>query len=284
MVGNGDSAISSLLIATDGSVYADVATECGAWLAARLGARITALYVIDARRLAGHFIKHVSEILESFPYEGVIERVRDYYRKQGDEALRRAAKICERFGVECETELRTGNVVKVISDESANADLLMIGERGEDEELETGFLGSVSEKLVRKVNHPVLLTGLQVREFKRALLAYDGSEAARRAMKLLAILAAALGMEVEAVQMVEEGEPTTALKEVISYFKNYPVRLSTHYLLSDTHAVIIEHAKEMNCGLMVMGAYNNRLGESLALGTTTDYLLRNSPIPVLVHH
>jgi nucleotide-binding universal stress UspA family protein len=285
MNSNGEhSGISSLLIATDGSVYADVATECGAWLAARLRARITVLYVIDARRLAGHFIRNISEILESFPSEGIADRVRDYYRKQGNEALKRAASICERYRVTCQTDLQTGNVVKIVADASADADLLVIGARGEDEEFETGFLGSVAEKLVRKVNRPVLLTGLQFREFRRALLAYDGSAAAREAMKMLARLAAALEMDVDAVQMVEEGESTTVLKDVVSYFKNYPVRLSTHYLTGDSHAVIIEHAKEIGCDLMVMGAYDSRLADSLALGTTTDYLVRNSPVPVLVHH
>lgn len=285
MVGNGkQSRISSLLVATDGSVYADVATECSAWLASRLGARVTALYVIDARRLTGHFIKHIEEILESFPSEGISERVRDYYRRQGHDALKRAARICERYGVTCLTRLQAGNVVKVVADESAQADLLVIGERGEDEELETGFLGSVSEKLVRKVNRSVLLTGLEVREFRRALLAYDGSEGAREAMKMLALLATQLGLEVDAVQLVEEGEPTTALKEVVSYFKDYPVHLSTHYLSGDSHSLIIDHAKESRCDLMVMGAYDNRLAESFALGTTTDYLLHTSPVPVLVHH
>ena len=285
MNSNGEhSGISSLLIATDGSVYADVATECGAWLAARLRARITVLYVIDARRLAGHFIRNISEILESFPSEGIADRVRDYYRKQGNEALKRAASICERYRVTYQTDLQTGNVVKIVADASVDADLLVIGARGEDEEFETGFLGSVAEKLVRKVNRPVLLTGLQFREFRRALLAYDGSAAAREAMKMLARLAAALEMDVDAVQMVEEGESTTVLKEVVSYFKNYPVRLSTHYLTGDSHAVIIEHAKEIGCDLMVMGAYDNRLADGLALGTTTDYLVRNSPVPVLVHH
>ena len=285
MNSNGEhSGISSLLIATDGSVYADVATECGAWLAARLRARITVLYVIDARRLAGHFIRNISEILESFPSEGITDRVRDYYRKQGNEALQRAASICERYRVTCQTDLQTGNVVKMVADASVDADLLVIGARGENEEFETGFLGSVAEKLVRKVNRPVLLTGIQFRGFRKALLAYDGSEGARAAMKMLARLAIALGMDVDAVQMVEEGEPTTALNEVISYFENYPVHHSTHYLRGDSHSVITDHAKEIGCDLIVMGAYDNWVADSMALGTTTDYLIRNSPVPVLVHH
>lgn len=283
MAGN-NYGISSLLIATDGSAYADVAAECSAWLATRLDARITALYVIDARRLASHFIKHIAEILESSPSEGLTDRVRDYYRRQGLEALKRVVSICERYGVTCQTNLKTGNVVKVVADEAAQTDLLVIGERGEDEEFETGFLGSVTEKLVRKVNRPVLLTGLQFRGFRKALLAYDGSEGARAAMKMLARLAVALSMDVDAVQMIEEGEPTTALNEVISYFENYPVHYTTHYLRGDSHSVITDHAKEIECDLIVMGGYDNWVADSMALGTTTDYLIRNSPVPVLVHH
>ena len=60
---NDQSEVSSILIATDGSVYADAATECGAWLAAHIDAQVTAIYVIDALRLAGHFIKHFSEVV-----------------------------------------------------------------------------------------------------------------------------------------------------------------------------------------------------------------------------
>ena len=276
--------ISNILIATDGSVYADAAVDCAAWLASRIGAQVTAAYVIDARRLTGHFIKHFSEIIGGNESEGFVVRVRDYYRAHGQEALKRAAAICERHGVNCRTQLQTGNVVKILAEASANVDLLVMGQRGEDEEYETGFLGSVAEKVVRRVDRPVLLTHLLFREFRRALLAFDGSASARRAMHALARLAVTLKMEVDAVELVGEGDPTTALTDVIHYFNDFPVHLSTHYLVGDTHALIIDHAKENNCDLLVMGAYDNKLVESWALGSTTEYLMHNSPVPVLVHH
>jgi nucleotide-binding universal stress UspA family protein len=93
-----------------------------------------------------------------------------------------------------------------------------------------------------------------------------------------------LEMEVDAVQMVGEGEDITMLKEVVTYFKDFPVRVSTHYLVGDTHEVIINHVKEKNCNLLVMGAFDNKAADAIALGTTTEYLMRNSPVPVLVHH
>jgi nucleotide-binding universal stress UspA family protein len=293
MSGDGESnGIYSVLIATDGSAHAEAAVEYGAWLAARTGARATAIHVIDARRLAGHFIKHFSEIVEGYAAgvparvreAGLLERVREYYHARGRQVLERAAAVCERYGVACRTELETGSVVKILAERSAHADLLVMGQHGEDEERETGFLGSVSEKVVRKVERPVLLAQPPLREFRKALLAYDESAAARRAMQALARLAVVLGMDVDAVELVEWNEPTEALTEVIQYFKDYPVHLNTHYLKGDSLSLILDHAREEKCDLLAMGAYADQTAESLGLGSTTEYLMRNSTVPVLLHH
>lgn len=276
--------ISDILIATDGSQQSEAAVEYGAWLAGHTGARVTALYVIDARRFAGHFVRHFSEVLQSTPSPGFRQRVREYYHARGQEALERASVLCERYDVFCRKQLETGNVVKILSERAATADLLVLGQHGEDEERETGFLGSVAEKLVRGVRKPVLLAQPPFRELRRALLAYDGSPAAQRAMRALAPLAAALDMEVDAVELVEANEPTTALIEVPKFFKDYPVHLSTHYLVGDSLRVILDHVEETESDLLVMGAYADCTVESTSLGSTTEYLMRNSPVPVLVHH
>lgn len=180
-----------------------------------------------------HFITHFSEIFGGSHAEGFASRVREYYNAYGHQALERTAAICERYGLACEKQLETGNVVQILAKASSNANLLVMGERGEGEEYDTGFLGSVSEKVVRSVERPVLLTHIKFQEFRRALLAYDGGAPARRAMHVLARLAVMLKLEVDAVELVGEGEPTTALKEVVEYFKNLPVHLSTHYLHGD---------------------------------------------------
>ncbi|HEV7377919.1 MAG TPA: universal stress protein [Pyrinomonadaceae bacterium] len=278
------SRFSSILVAVDGSAHAETAVEYGAWLAASLGASVTVMHVIDARRLAGHFIKHLSEIIGGDHSEGLLARVREYYRAHGQKALERTQAICERYGVECQTELETGNVVQILAARGANADLLVMGQHGEDKERETGFLGSVAEKVVRKVERPLLLAQPPFREFRRALLAYDGSAAARRAMRQLARLAVMLKMEVDAVELVEWNEQTEALMEVSRYFKDFPVHLTTHYLTGDSLSVILNHAQEKKCDLLAMGAYADQTAESLGLGSTTEYLMRASFVPILVHH
>ncbi len=285
--------LTDILVATDGSAHAEAGVEYAAWLAVRAGAKLTAIYVIDARRLAGHFINHFSEItggvsatggLAHMGAKGILSRVREYYHAYGQQVLERAAVIAEHYDVACEKDLETGNVVKILAERAAEYDLLVMGKHGEDEEHETGFLGSVAEKIVRKVVRPVLLAQPPFREFRRALLAYDGSPAARRAMHALAHLAVLLKMEVDAVELVEENEPTEALMEVARYFKAFPVHVTTHYLVGDSLNVILDHVKEKKCDLLAMGAYADQTAESLGLGSTTEYLMRHSTVPVLVHH
>jgi nucleotide-binding universal stress UspA family protein len=103
-------------------------------------------------------------------------------------------------------------------------------------------------------------------------------------MQALARLAAVLKLEVDAVQLVEANEPTTALIEVHRYFEDSPVHLSSHYLVGDSLRLILDHVEETRSDMLVMGGYADQTAESLSLGSTTEYLMRNSTVPVLVHH
>jgi nucleotide-binding universal stress UspA family protein len=47
---SGQSGFSSILVATDRLAHADTAIEYGAWLAARIGAGVNVIHVIDARQ------------------------------------------------------------------------------------------------------------------------------------------------------------------------------------------------------------------------------------------
>jgi len=110
------------------------------------------MHVIDARRLAGHFISHFSEIIGSTPAPGILERLKEYYHTYGRSVLESAAVICESYKVWCAQELETGNVVNILAERSKRADLLVMGQHGEDEERETGFLGRSPKRWFIKPN------------------------------------------------------------------------------------------------------------------------------------
>ena len=275
----------TILVAIDGSDYGKAAVEYGANLAARLDSRLELLHIIDWRLLVGHFVSHFTEVFHHESGGSFIERVERYYREYAEHLVKQARERSISLGVsDCTGTVEKGNVVRQIISHADEADLLVIGQRGETEEHETGFLGSVAERVLHAARTTALVVQPPVREWRRALLAFDGTVPAVRAMDELGELAVRLNLAVDIAHLFEPHKDPASLKEAEEFFSRLPISYEVHYLEGDSHAVILQYALEKNCDLLAMGAFANGLYEELALGTTTEEMLRQSQIPVLVHH
>jgi nucleotide-binding universal stress UspA family protein len=198
--------------------------------------------------------------------------------------VERARQRCLSLGAsDCAAAIEIGKAAKQIISHVNEADLLVIGQRGETEKGELCLLGSVGARVLRGVKTSALVVQPPVREWRRALLAYDGTSAARLAMEVLGELALILKLEVDAVHLIEPHKDPNCLKEAEEYFSRLEVSYESHYLRGDTHAAILQHASEKGCDLLSMGALTNLMSNALAPCTATDTILRRSQIPALIH-
>ncbi|MFD1563978.1 universal stress protein [Haloarchaeobius amylolyticus] len=130
-----------LLLPTDGSDGAAIATEWGIELASRLESSVHALYSIDTSSLGDE--RESDEFLEVLEERG--EEAIDAVRERGEEA-----------GVDVSGSIVTGSPVKEIPTYATenDVDLIVMGTHGR-----TGigqwFLGSVTENIVRQADVPV---------------------------------------------------------------------------------------------------------------------------------
>jgi nucleotide-binding universal stress UspA family protein len=274
----------SILVAVDGSTHSKAAVEYGGRLAAKHGARIELLHVIEQRLLVGDFITHFTEVFRRKIDRSFAEWVERYYLEYGHGLVERARQRCLSLGVnDCGVAVEIGRADTQIISHADKADLLVIGQRGETEEHELRFLGSVAARVLHDVKTTALVVQPPVREWRRALLAYDGTSAARRAMEVLGELAVTMGLEVDVAHLIEPDKDPNSLKEAEEYLSRLPVPYNVHYLRGDTHAVISQHASEEGCDLLFMGASTKLMSDVLGLGTATETILRQSQIPVLIH-
>jgi nucleotide-binding universal stress UspA family protein len=274
----------TILVAVDGSIHAQAAIDYGAYLAAAFGSRVELLHVIDRNLLIGHFITHFHDVFRRELGDSFTERVGHYYKQYGERLIERARQRLTDFGVEdIRTSIETGSVAKHIIERANRSDLLVIGQHGEAAEFETGFVGSITGKVVHSIKTTALVVQPPMRVFHRALLAYDGSGAANRAMETLARLAVALKLEVDVVHLIEPRKDMNSLKQASEYLTRHPINFTAHHLEGDSHLAILEHASKKECDLLAMGAFADQDVEGLALGTTTEAMLGHSHIPVLVH-
>ncbi|HEX7439463.1 MAG TPA: universal stress protein [Caldimonas sp.] len=141
--------------------------------------------------------------------------------------------------------------------------------------------------------------------FKRILVPTDGSEITGRAVAAALGLAKALGTEVFTL-CVKEPFPYGAVAEMQptppQEFFDAQERIATRRVAAVAEAcatagvpcqtmtvealhpweAIIDHAKRMECDLLVMASHGRRGVSALLLGSETQKVLTHSKIPVLV--
>ena len=137
-------AFNKILVPTDGSEYTKAAVRKAMELAKLSGGKITALYVLD------------QTILTNMPMDTAVMNVYNTLEKEGKEAVDFVRDLGAQESVEVEVVIQEGTPVKVILDESANYDIIVMGTLGR-----TGMskllMGSVAERVVRASQCPVLV-------------------------------------------------------------------------------------------------------------------------------
>ncbi|MDH4123520.1 MAG: universal stress protein [Thermoplasmata archaeon] len=137
--------IKKILIATDGSEHTRPAIDYGIHLAKMLGAKVTALYVVEPIPVT------------SMPADSsVVFSVHASLESEGKKAVEDVKKIGDEMGVEVTPMIAEGSPEKKILEVAADHDLIVIGTLGRTG-LSKFFMGSVAERVTRYAPCPVLV-------------------------------------------------------------------------------------------------------------------------------
>lgn len=276
--------IKTILVALDGSEHADAALQHALWLGERLRATLIGLNVVDIVSIEGSFFHDISGSLGFEPYLDFSSKMREVLRERGRVILEAFTRRCAERGVACDTALEMGIVANEICDQARTADLVVIGRRGVNEQFSTGLLGSTAESVTRKSPKPVFVAPKRFQQISRPLLAYDGSQRASAAMHAAAEMASGLSLPLTVLHVVREGTAngTKVLDEARRYLQPYGLQVSYDSSAGHPYQRIVEVIGEGGFDLLFVGAYGHSRIIEMVLGSTTEYLLRNSPCPIFL--
>jgi len=277
--------VKSILVALDGSQHADAALRYAIWLAQRLRATLVGLHVVDVVSIEGSFFHDLSGSLGFEPYLDFSSKMREALQERGRVLLDAFGERCREQSVACETVLPLGVIANEICDQARTADLVVLGHRGVNEQFSTGLLGSTTESIARKSPKPVLVTPMQFREVTKPLLAYDGSQRASAALHAAAELTSALGVPLTVMHVGREGaqaDGNRVLDEARRYLRAYDVDVSCIAVTGPPHLRILDLLRDRGYDLLFIGAYGHSRIIEMVLGSTTEFVLRNSPAPVFL--
>lgn len=276
-----------VLICSDGSAYSQVCLEYAAWLAGRSACKFEVLYVTDLRQFEVPMIADLSGSLGVQPYQAILGKLQELEQEKAKVVMQEAARFfADRVpGAEVTTTHRTGFLVDCFSDFEKEADLVLLGKRGENANFATEHLGSTMERVVRASKKPCLVTSRAFKPVERVLLAFDGGKSGRRALEFLERDETLKGLELHVVIVAAPEAEESAFatlreaEERLVKAGYRPVCQMLHGLPEDEIADYIE-GKGIN--MIIMGAYGHSRIRHLVIGSTTAEMMRQCRVPVLL--
>ena len=276
-----------ILICSDGSAYSQVCCEYAAWLAGRTACRFEVLYVTDLRQFEVPMIADLSGSLGVQPYQAILGKLQELEQEKARVVLEEAERFfADRVpGAEVTTTHRTGFLVDCLSDFEKEADLVLLGKRGENANFATEHLGSTMERVVRASKKPCLVTSRCFKPVDRVLLAYDGGRSGRRALEFLESDETLRGLELHVVTVAAretEEAALATLREAEERLKNAghePICQMLHGIPEDE---IADYLEANNINMIIMGAYGHSRIRHLVIGSTTTEMMRQCRVPVLL--
>ncbi|MEM9948178.1 MAG: universal stress protein [Cyanobacteria bacterium P01_D01_bin.36] len=284
----------SVLLCSDGSTFAEGIYRYGAWFSQRFQAQTKVLFVTDVRgqkvvstgNLSGSIGLGASEQLLTDLVNLEHERAK-LNKQRARLILQNAKQVLEAEGLNnIELINQTGFLVDCFHDFEADADMAVLGKRGEAADFASAHLGANLERIARSSTKPCLVTPQTFSPIERILLAYDGSPTSKRILNFLIDNAAGFkDIEIHLLTVTKSEADEKRKKELAraqEQLQHVGLSISTHLLAGDPEKEIAQYVEQNKMSLLIMGAYGHRRIRHLIIGSTTIQLLRSSQIPVLL--
>lgn len=282
--------MSKLLAVVDGSVYSASVCEHAAWVANRAGSSIDVVHVLnrhatagDSPNLSGSIGLGARSSLLTELAELDAQKAR-LAQKRGRAILVDAESLIGERGVRTiHTKLRNGEIVETVQELERDADLIVIGKRGEAADFNTLHLGSNLERVVRSTSKPVLVASRGFQPIKKILFAFDGGPSSLKAVEFLANKPHYQDLESKVIMVGEETTPHKRhLEGAVATLVNAGFIARGEILSGQAESVITQQVDEQNFDLVVMGAYGHSRIRNLIIGSTTTEMIRSCKVPVLL--
>jgi len=270
--------ISTILVGTDGSEAAAAAERYGVALASRLKARVQGLSVVEDRWTRS--LREDGLGISPPPLDGLAT----YLEARADAACRRLSDAAVAASVEISCETVHGIADDRLVERGQQADLLVVGRDGLNAGFRTGLIGSTVNGAIRKAGKPALVVPKDAQTSGPIVLAFDGSPGSRIGAKLAVQLATRMAEAIHVfVDSKDKGRAIARFDEVRGLVGSLPVPVrEISSTLGRPDVKIVDSAREVHAGLVVMGAYGRNRITDYFLGSNSTAVVRTSPIAVLL--
>jgi len=274
----------------DGSGYAQSVCDHAGWVASHGESSLMLLHVLGRREaitenadLSGSIgLGARSALLEELAeLDGQKARL---VNKRGRAILEDAKDRAANMGADnITTMLRHGQLVATMEEYEKDADLIVIGKRGEASNFDMEHLGSNLERVVRSTKKPVLVASRAFKPVKKVLIAFDGGSSSIKAVEHIVGSEVFAGLECVLIQV---GSDTASnhkpLWGAVAALREAGFTAESRVIAGQPESVISETIEAEDFDLLVMGAYGHSRIRNLIIGSTTTQMIGACKVPIML--
>ncbi len=274
----------------DGSGYAQSVCDHAAWVAGRTDASVEVVHVLGRRDVSSNVIDFsgglnidvrgtfLAEVANLDAQKAKLAYERGHLILEDAKARLQAAGVAD-----VAVSLRQGDLIDIAQSLEAEADLILIGKRGEGADFARLHLGSNLERIVRAVSKPVLVASRAFRPVSRFLIAFDGGPSAMKAVSHIAAGSLFAGLACRILSVgPETAEGRLGLERAASVLRDRGYDVTADIVAGQPETAISRMVETEGIDLLVMGAYGHSRIRRLIIGSTTAEMIRSCLIPVML--
>jgi nucleotide-binding universal stress UspA family protein len=252
----------------------------------------------DAELHVLHVIPPVSSVFASDKHTGELVKKAD---EDSQFRLEAVAKTAEASGVRTTFEIRFGEVDQEIINgiDEQGADLIVAGTHGR-RGFQHWLMGSVCERLLRKVSIPILTVAnakkTGVGKIERILVATDLSDSSSEAATWASSIAEKYGSDITLLHVTDfvmGGVPhlyrdsllqgiNAEMKQLLpAATQNLNIDIETRVEFGIPFRVVLAIAEQEKIDLIVLGTHGKSALERTLLGSTAERIVRGASCPIL---
>ncbi|WP_404403531.1 universal stress protein [Pelagibacterium halotolerans] len=282
--------MSRIIAFIDGSVYSDSVLDHAAWAAQRLDASVDVVHVIGRRDISTTTFD-LSGSLMLGARTNLLNELAELDAQKARLAMERGrvlvdgavARLQEAGVKEAHAKLRKGDILDAVQDLEPDADLIVIGKRGEAADFAKLHLGSNLERVVRESSKPVIVAARAFTRPERFMVAFDGGVSATKAIAHIAQGKLFPGLECHVVMAGKDTEENRGkLDTARTQLVNAGYKVSTKLADLEPEALIADYVIDNAVQFLVMGAYGHSRIRTFIIGSTTTEMIRSVTIPVML--
>lgn len=274
-----------ILLALDSSKPGMAAQEYAIDMAKRFNASLTGIAVLDTPWITAAQPEPLGGSAFKMHRDDMVIR---QSKEHLDFLLEGFRAACMKAKVNYETRETEGFPALEIEYLSHEHDIIVIG-RVTDFHFDLDDDSDITVRHIARDNpRPILLIPESVgKTSNRIMVAFDGSMQASRSLQLFLLLGLAHKAELHVVAGNKYLDKAEILaKRALTFCQAYGVKTVQHpfQMTGSAAESLIKHAQDLDVSQMVIGGFSHTVLHEAFFGSCTKTLMRQSPVPLFMHH